>query len=214
MKEKKVKMSLSTSLALYSIIDTMINEQSIDEKGDTISTTRDLPASFLYRLIRNKFLLEKDLKAFEDARLLLISKYGKIDENNIFSIEKDKEDLFQNRLESLLDSEVEHSVFLFTPEDFEECNKEVKLSIPESAMKLLISYLVLDEAFLEDFNRKISYRKYEAKAKATKTLKKEKNAKRSKSKDISLSKEEANNLSAQGSTASILKKPSKKAKKV
>lgn len=199
----------------------MINEQSIDEKGNTISTTRDLPASFLYRLVRNKSLLEKDLKAFEDARLLLISKYGKIDENNIFSVEEDKEALFRNRLESLLDSEVEHSVFLFTPEDFEECNKEVKFSIPESAVKLLLSYLVLDDAFLEDLNRELSYKKYTTKeTKAIKVPKKEKNTKQSKSKNTTTSKEGANNLSTLTpkpitTTLKIKnKKPSKTSKKV
>lgn len=157
-----IKMSVGTSIILCSILEKIISEEKVDASGNIQTVTRDLPTTFQYKLIRNKALLEKDVKAFNEKRLQLLALHGKMTEDgeNVIISSPEEAEKYKNGIGALLDTEVNHTVLKFERKDFEDMNKDLHLNLTEEAIKLLLSYLVDDKDFLEDYSREIHFKQY------------------------------------------------------
>lgn len=149
---KNVEMTLGTSVVLYDIISLFITGEATNEDGSITTFTRDLPTKLLYKLTRCKSILEKDKKLFEKERITYITKFGTPGEEG-FEIADSKLPEFQEAISSLLETSVNHSVNMLTPEDFEELNLQVKVPLTEELMRVFILFLVEDASYIEDISK-------------------------------------------------------------
>lgn len=150
-------MTLGTSIVLCDIVDMFLNGTTTNEKGETVTFTRNLPAKLLYKLTRCKSTLEKDKAQFEKERVYYITKYGTQNEKGI-DIEESNLPSFQQDMISLLETPITHSVNMITPDDFENLSLQVKVPLTEELMKVFMAFLVEDDALLSDISKTIDFK--------------------------------------------------------
>lgn len=157
---KTVEMPLGMSIVLYDIIGQILNEEK-EVDGKKISIPRNLPLKLSYKLNRCRNILERDYKQFEEKRVFYIGKYGKTSEDgSVFEVAPEYKEAYESSIDALLETEVSHSINKLEPADFEALTNDVKISMPESLMKLLLAYLVEDEDYIKDIGAPINFKTY------------------------------------------------------
>ena len=157
---KTVEMPLGMSIVLYDIIGQLLNEEK-EVDGKKITIPRNLPLKLSYKLNRCRNILERDYKQFEEKRVFYIGKYGKTSEDgSVFEVAPEYKEAYESSIDALLETEVSHSVNKLEPADFEALTNDVKISMPESLMKLLLAYLVEDEEYIKDIGASINFKTY------------------------------------------------------
>lgn len=160
-----VEMTLTVSLLLDEMVNALLNKVEQNENGEETSEPRNIPFRLKYRLTRNKATLDKDYRAFQQKQLMLLAKYGELTSDGEHFEIKDPEklELYKGNMEAALSTIVTHSVVKLEAEDLENLLAADDLQFTESMLKLLMGYLVEDEAFLKDITTEINWKTYQPK---------------------------------------------------
>lgn len=155
-----VKMPLTVSLMLDEMVNALLYKE-VEVDGKKTAVERALPFRLKYRLNRNKATLDKDYKAYEQKSLYLMAKYGELTKDGIHLAitDPEKKKAYTNEMTAALSTVVEHTVVKLSPEDFDEVN-DTDLHFSPEMMKILLGYLVDDDAYFEDITSDIVFNDY------------------------------------------------------
>jgi len=120
-----------------------------------IISKKDLPVKTSYALSKNIQKIDTELKAFNETRTKLFEKYGekvKEDGKDLTRIPKEKVEIFQKELNTILDQEVEIDLWMIDINEFGCANKNsidskilAKDSWTPEEVKQIKKYLSNDE---------------------------------------------------------------------
>ena len=155
--ESKVTMTIGASIILKNMIDAILNTK--EKVGDTeVDTPRALPFRLSYRLNKNLMILEKDVEAFEEAKLKVLAEYAELSEDEAKVEIKDPEKVkkYNNAINNMLSYRVTHELRKLEPEDLERIDRE-DLKFSSDAMKLFIGYMTNDDNLLKEIETRLNF---------------------------------------------------------
>ena len=159
----EVEMTLTVSLLLDEMVNTLLNKVEKNEAGEDIVRPRSLPFRLKYRLTRNKATLDKDYKAYQQKQLMLMARFGELTADGEHFEIKDPEklELYKGNMEAALSTVVKHSVIKLEAEDLENLLEDEDINFSEGMLKVLMCYLINDQAFLDDISADIHWKTYQ-----------------------------------------------------
>lgn len=162
MEKTNIKLKVKTALVLDQIVNAFLIKTSIDKEGHKLTTEREMPFRLKYRLNRNKVMLDKCVESFERQRMLLLAEYGSPTEDgkNVEIKDPEKYKIFRQKINELLDQDIENNVMLLEPEDIDQI-RDTDLKIGNDATKVLIGYMTNDQELLEDLAKNIELKNEE-----------------------------------------------------
>lgn len=155
--ESKVTMTIGASIILKNMIDAILNTK--EKIGDReVDTPRALPFRLSYRLNKDLMIFEKDVEAFEEAKLKAFAKYADLaeDKENLELKDPEKIKQYNNAINNMLSYRVTHEIRKLEPEDLERIDRE-DLKFSSDAMKLFIGYMTNDEILLKEINSRLNF---------------------------------------------------------
>lgn len=159
----EVEMTLTVSLLLDEMVNTLLNKVEKNEAGEDVVRPRSLPFRLKYRLTRNKATLDKDYKAYQQKQLMLLARFGELTADGEHFEIKDpgKLELYKGNMEAALSTVVKHSVIKLEAEDLENLLEDEDINFSEGMLKILMGYLIDDQAFLDDISADIHWKTYQ-----------------------------------------------------
>lgn len=142
---EEIKMNLGSSLVLAEVTKMLLYKKIKNDKGEDVLVDRDLPFRLRYYLNKDKILFDRDVKRFNQDRLLILAKYGEPDESgeNVVIKDNEKMELFKKEINDLIDLEITHPISKLSVEDI-DLVKDTDLPIKPEVMNVFIHYLVDD----------------------------------------------------------------------
>lgn len=154
METVNVRIPMGLSVVLSEVVNSILNE--VDANGKV--SPRKLPFRLAYRLTRNKTSLDRDVKVFEEKKMVLIAKYGDItaDGNNVEITDPHKLSMYSREVNALIDTVIEHSLIPVDKEDIDKITADIPMS--SEALKLFIGYMTADEELYKDLEKEIHFK--------------------------------------------------------
>lgn len=143
------------TLGIAVILRNMTKEMLI-KTVDGRETERKLPFRLTYALNKNLMKLEKDARAFEAQKMVLMAEYGEVteDEQSVEIKDEEKKKKYEDALKRLWAVPVQHDLYRLNPEDFKNMQDD-DLTFPPELMQIYIGYLVDDPELIKDIETKI-----------------------------------------------------------
>lgn len=138
---EKLKCKMAITINLYQIIKKMLFNYS-----DNHTEENKLPFNVKYKLQRAGVIFEQDYLLYESKRQELVKKYGTENDKGVSVVGDDKKEEFENELKEFLNTDVEHSIIKFTPNELEG----IEVDISMSELEIFVSSLVDDPDFVNE----------------------------------------------------------------
>jgi len=154
---EKVDINVGVALVLGEVTTKLLYKRIENENGETVYVDRNIPFRLRYWLNKNKIILDRDVKEFNQKRMFALAELGEPTEDGTSVVIKDEknQEKYKQIISDLVDKKISRSLSLLSPDDIKLLEDDDILVSPE-AMSVFINYMVDDDSLREDIEMEVN----------------------------------------------------------